>query len=140
MCENKSWPKGERKGEKNMLIKKIIFILITILCLSGCNDSRINYNDAEVRIADWEPKLSSEVGAQEIVIDKNLALEIGDSVIKSTYSEKAYEDTKLVIYDYKNKGIFVVARTPKDESILGNEICVAIDKKDGTILKIWADE
>lgn len=123
-----------------MLIKKIIFILVTILSFSGCTSSHINYDDIELRLADGEPNLNDRTGVQEIVIDKNLALEIGDAAIKSTYSERAYVDTKLIIYDYKNSDIFIVTRSPKDQGIIGNEICVAIDKKNGAILKIWSAE
>lgn len=84
--------------------------------------------------------MDEKTGAQKIIIDKNLALKIGDAIIKSTYSKEGYADTKLIITDYENKDIYVVSRIPKDPAVIGNEISVAISKKDGAVLKIWSGE
>ena len=44
------------------------------------------------------------------------------------------------MYELEDKDVFVVSRIPKGGETLGSDYNVAISKKDGAIIKIWAGE
>lgn len=93
-------------------------------------------------VSDWDIDLDSQVGVptKGFIVDEKLALEIGNAVIKSVYNENILLQTEFVVYELKDKDIFVVSRIPKGDEKLGGDYNVAVNKKNGAILKIWAGE
>ena len=75
---------------------------------------------------------------KNFVITEALALEIGRAVLKDTYGEVFSEET-LTVKEVEKQKFFVVSFTQEGYA-LGGDFNVAINKKDGKILKIWAGE
>lgn len=144
----------KRAAEIACVVLAVYSIILTVIVVRGfsgsCapqkNEAVINetgYEDSgKYRgIVDDMPDLDSTVGAHAIEIDEALALDIGNAVIKSAYGEEAVSinDTEFLVYEVKGKNIFVVSRGPKG-GVLGGDHSVAIDKTDGSILKVWSGE
>jgi len=71
-------------------------------------------------------------------IDEDLAIEIGNAIIKSAFGNNAITETRYIVREVIEKDCFVVTRLPKAD-IAGGDYSVAI-KKNGEILKIWWGE
>jgi hypothetical protein len=72
------------------------------------------------------------------VVTEALALEIGKAVLKHISGEFFYEET-LTVKEVKKQKLFVVSFT-QEGFVLGGDLNVAINKKNGKILKIWGGE
>ena len=71
-------------------------------------------------------------------ITEQLAAEIGNVVLKHTYGEVGLTDTKFAIYEEKGNDAYVVIRYSIYDDFL-NGVGIAIDKEDGSILRIWRE-
>ena len=117
----------EEKGTLMKKIKRIAYLMLACLLLVSCNssDNKINLRD---RVGTYK----------NFVVNETLALEIGRAVLKDTYGEVFFEDT-LMVRDVEKQKLFVVSFV-KEGYVLGGCFSVAINKKDGKILRIWAGE
>ena len=69
-------------------------------------------------------------------IDEELALDIGNAVLRRVYGENVIEDTRFLVGKIAGKDCFIITRLPKNHPALGGEYNVAINAN-GEILKIW---
>lgn len=78
----------------------------------------------------------------KLAIDPRMALDIADSIFEQNFGgEKFYEKHDYFIVDeIENTNIIVVARMLDDTDIDGGGITLALDRKTGKILKVWAGE
>lgn len=134
-------------------------IILSLLCIfivstSGCTNTNTDVIKEDIGmvvnttgefkgiVSNWNFDLKSQIGvpAKGLIVDEKLALEIGNAVIKSVYNENVLLQTKFVVCELEGKDVFVVSRIPKSDETLGGDYNVAISKKDGAIIKIWAGE
>ena len=121
-------------------MKKLLVLVCILGVLSSCypqdytkqnTDEKVFY-DLGSKL--WNngrlEKIETEI---KIEIDKNLALEIGDAVLSAYTGEKS-DNTDLTISFVANQDFYIVSRLHVK---WGGELCVAISKIDGKILKIW---
>jgi len=140
-------------------MKNIIFVLLIGIFIIVCINMRVFFIDTEnTKIAvedigtfnglieDWEININSDIDFVNSVplngfeIDQELALDIGNAVLQSLGGKALLEETEFIVYELKDKNIYVITRVPKDNNILGGDYNVAISKINGTILKIWGGE
>lgn len=129
------------------MMKKIL--LVVLLCcfvfVPSCNinDSKTNIENATRKgTVSWSLDFEKMDYGIDIKIDEDLALEIGDAVLRSHIGEDV-ENMELVICRPQLKDYFVVTRINKPDErghISGNDYNVAINIADGRILKIWPGE
>ena len=109
-------------------IKIIACFILSCLLLVSCGSSsdKIDFKD--------------DIGMyKNFVITEALALEIGRAVLKDTFGEKVFSENTLTVKEVEKQKLFVVSFTQEGYA-LGGDFNVAINKKDGKILKIWAGE
>jgi hypothetical protein len=72
-------------------------------------------------------------------IDEKLAFNIGVVILNWYYGEDKAENlpNRYSVYEPKGEGVFVVCRLPREPG-LGGDHSVAISKKDGSIVRVWA--
>ena len=75
----------------------------------------------------------------DFFVDEKLALEIGTAVLQKVFGEELISNTYFIVREVYGDGFFVVTRLP-DNNVPGADYNVAINKKDGKILKIWMGE
>jgi hypothetical protein len=103
---------------------KIAIIIVIIIVLAVFAIYKINLRDS--------------VGVyKDFVVTEALALEIGKAVLKHICGEEIFYENTLTVKEVKK--FFVVSFTQEGYA-LGGDFNVAINKKDGKILKIWAGE
>ena len=144
--------KNGLEGKGVFIMKKEIVILFIsfFIFINGCKADNGNSEMAPTVdegvfrgvVSYIEVDLNNKDGAvnKDEIINEKLALEIGNSVLKSVYGEDIIDKTRFVVYEIENENIFVVSRLPKGKEFLGGDRNVAIRKTDGAILKIWAGE
>ena len=138
----------------NMNIIILSLLCISMVSISGCANTNADVVKGETGmtvnstgefkgvVSNWNFDLEKQIGvpAKGLIVDEKLALEIGNAVIKSVYNENVLLQTEFVVYELEDKDVFVVSRIPKGGETLGSDYNVAISKKDGAIIKIWAGE
>lgn len=151
-----------RKGYETMKKKVTILLLIIsiVFCASGgCfyiltakNAKAVkDYNMMNVPDkgkfavwADYEFEVESTGGnflsMEKYGITQETALEIANAVLKDIYQEhwrEVYEKTEYYVKYVKKQDMYIVSRAPV--GYVGDGSYVAINKKDGKILRIWFD-
>ena len=76
---------------------------------------------------------------RDFTVSEDLAAEIGEAVLKDVFGDNIVINRQLLVEEYwKNKNYWCVSLSfPK---VPGGAYCVAIDKNNGKILKVWMDE
>lgn len=75
----------------------------------------------------------------ESIMSEELALEIGNAVIKSICREEAFQRLNITyVSTLKNKDVYVVTKAQKWHD--GGGYSVSISKIDGSILRVWIEE
>lgn len=132
----------------------LLLLCISMVLTSGCANTNADVVKGAVDttantigefkgvVSNCDFDLESQTGipAKGLIIDEKLALEIGNAVIKSVYNEDVLLQTEFVVCELEDKDAWVVSRIPKGGETLGGDYNVAISKKDGAIIKIWAGE
>jgi len=80
---------------------------------------------------------------KDFSIDDKLAFEIGSALLKKAFGETTFFDYHFIIIEVLEEDIFIVSALPPAEPNrvpLGGDYNVAINKKDGKIIKIWMGE
>lgn len=137
------------KGGSGMKIKIIVLLMLSmfVIFIGGCINKGDDINqNGEFRgvVEDEYFHLDNDnfgIFPGEFIIDENLALDIGNSIIKSYCSgweDDVLEKTNFIVCEIKERDIFVVYRYYPDS--MGGAHGVAINKNNGAILKIWTDE
>ena len=131
-----------------MSVKKIWIFVLLMLCtlLISCSTEKVNQyeNDSNTHIADYhiDFDLNDKSGLvlQIDSINENLAVAIADAVLAHYCDESLLKETDLIgVASSDDDRAYVVMRQLK-ECTLGGGYYVAIQKKDGAILKVWMDE
>ena len=124
-------------------MKKNIIFIILLLLLTSCN---IAYEDTDIGTFEGVvPKGRFDIDKNNVVlpsgfyVNQELALSIGNAVIKDFSGEKFILESTYIVKEIQDEDIFIVTRFPKKNQ-LGGDINVAIDKRNGCILKIWGGE
>jgi len=88
----------------------------------------------------WELVLEDDFLANTdfVIEDEQLALKIGDAILRSYYGEDAVMNTHLVVQRVASEGCFIVCRYSK-ELIPGGGLNVAF-RYNGEIIRLWIDE
>ena len=125
---------------------KKIWICILIVCsfsiLASCQHDSDIENVTDFGNELWNNGVLEEMYGIDVEIDKDLALKIGDTVLRDYLGEKA-DNMDLMISFVSNQDFYVVSRMPKydpKKGTLGGDISVAISSIDGRILKMWPGE
>ena len=136
-------------------MKNVIVFILCCVCMNflyGCTNIDTNqvsedgFNNSDEGdflgiISDMDLALYVEDNnSKKLVIDDKLALEIGNSVIKSVYGKDVLNKTEFLVYELKGEGVFIVSRIIKGGQTLGGDYNVAIRKETGSIIKIWTGE
>jgi len=130
-------------------MKKLIILLLGGLLLTACASKNISNREYDevpghgkgiLRGVDIDINLNHiTTGTSRISnMSSNLALEIGDAVLKEVFGEDRLSDTIFYVSENNNQDFYIVSRFIED--VVGGGYNVAISKEDGKILKIWADE
>ena len=121
-------------------------ICISMFAISGCSKVSTGISDktdGEFKgvVSNWSIDLNDQNGVsfEKLIVDEQLALEIGNAVIKAVYNEEILTQTSFLVYELEDEDIFIVSRIPK-ESKLGGDYNVAISKSNAAILKVWVGE
>jgi len=88
----------------------------------------------------WEVVLENDflANTEFVIEDEQLALRIGDAIIRSYYGEDAVMNTYIYAKRVASEGCFVVCRYSK-ELIPGGGLNVAF-RYNGEIIRLWIDE
>ncbi len=139
----------EIERNDNMLKKFFsISVIMMILCVILCSCKNKEYIGKNVGIrrmgltnyASEDFKPSSAV--ENFEIDEDLAINIGNSVLKSVYGEDIINSSEYVLAYYEDVGIYKFARIPDNSEAIngmGEDWAVIIRKSDGAILKVWIE-
>lgn len=127
-------------------MKKIWIICILIICslsfLASCQQNSDIENVTDFGDELWNDGVLEEMYGIDVEIDKDLALKIGDTVLRDYLGEKA-DNTDLMISFVSNQDFYVISRGPKydpKKGTVGGGISVAISSIDGRVLKMWPAE
>ena len=88
-------------------------------------------------VENWHIELDYIEGV-DYSITAEVALKIGDAVLEHVFGNKIL-DTVFSVSEISGKNYYVVSRLPNN-LIPGEDYNVAIDKTDGSILKVWVGE
>lgn len=127
-------------------MKKILLVLVSflLLCgLSGCKEKEEQEKYEYMTNKYYTSREEVENGAGIDIpfeMDADLAFEIGKAVLESHFSEEQLEDTHYELNNITAGDVYIVYKSPNGEDILGGGFGVAIDKKDGRILRIWISQ
>lgn len=130
---------------------KKIFISYCIICallFCGCaNQGTGDMNNDVGEIEEIEETVPDNSNLEtnkdsalpsRFVIDEELALEIGNAVLKSFRGEEFMKETEASVREHPDR--FVIYRELKDKRYVGGGMSVSISKKNGQILKIQGYE
>lgn len=134
----------------------LLFCCLLVIFFSGCTniiatqgvdnmlpqDIALDKSVVEWNIEDWGVKIDveSESPFKGFVVDDKLALAIGNAVIEALFGEDFIDKTRPNVYEIKGENMFIIERVYKEPDIIGGDVCVAISKTNGKILKIWGGE
>ena len=82
----------------------------------------------------------NDIAMDEYEITQETALDIGNAVLKDIYQEQwreFFEETEYMVISIEKQDMYIVSRAPV--GYVGDGSYVAINKKDGKILRIWFD-
>lgn len=128
--------------------KKLILILIlesAVIMVSSCNSKEIKndmvkYGAGAYHDKNWNETIGSYQG--EVIPDKEIALEMATAIFNGM--EKSEESEHFVpqsiFFDEKDEIWIVSFGKDSSEMILGGDCSIAMQKKDGKVLRIWFGE
>jgi len=115
--------------------------VITLLSSSIEGDSY--YISVELSNVDGQVlKVNSNGWSTPIVFEmsQELALEIGDVILWHVFHERHLLDTVFIVAELPADNCFIVTRLPRYPVVLGGDVSVAIDSRDGRIIKAFMGE
>ena len=132
--------------EENMKKSLVLITVIIIAVCSACNGNSkentdmIEYETGVYYNKDWEDQVGTY--QDDVIPDRKTAVAIAVQIFKGmNKSTTAQEYTpQFVFYDEKDS-IWVVSFWKETETItFGNDCSIAMQKKDGKVLRIWFGE
>ena len=136
--------------------KLLILFILLIHLLSSCVIHKVPNQTNDVSISTEEAKrneiekgeflgevntgmdLNENTLSYDIELDEKTALDIGDVILKKVFGEKEISISYFFVCEVKDEGYYIITRTPNYD-IPGYSYHVALNKKDGKIINIWAD-
>ncbi len=128
--------------------KKLIFLFITLLSItlfSACgNDKKENdmvkYESGIYYDKNWDETVGTYT--ESVIPDKDTALEVATVIFNGMDKSRGAKEyvPKSVFYDDQDEIWIVSFGKDSDEIILGGDCSIAIQKKDGKVLRIWFGE
>lgn len=143
-------------------MKKVLILLFTIFfsitLFSSCEDDRMVYEDEGTVCEDqgkedvieyksgiyhnknWGESVCTYQGA--VIPDKKTAIEIATAIFNSMKKSNATQKyvPQAVFYDEQDEIWIVSFWRDTNELILGEDCSIAMQKKDGKVLRIWFGE
>ena len=119
----------------------VIAILGIILCLSFSQKGErvVQFEAGSYFDKNWEESIGTYKGA--VIPDKdtamNVAISIFDGMSKS--EEVAEYVVQSIFYDEQDE-IWIVSFWKDSENIIGGDCSIALQKKDGKVIRIWFGE
>lgn len=128
-------------------MKRILLLTIAtiIFICSACNNSgkeasMVKYETGVFHDKNWDEQVGSY--QNEVIPDKETALAIATQIFKSMKkSPAAQEYTPQYVYYDKEDAIWIVSFWKESDAMtLGGDCSIAMQKKDGKVLRIWFGE
>ena len=119
----------------------VIAILGMILCLSCSQKGErvVEFETGSYFDKNWDESIGTYKGA--VIPDKdtamNMAISIFDGMSKS--EEVAEYVVQSIFYDEQDE-IWIVSFWKDSENIIGGDCSIALQKKDGKVIRIWFGE
>ena len=127
-------------------MKKILILVIVIIfvCCSSCNKSKENsmvkYEIGIYYDKNWENPVGTY--QEDVIPDKNTAIAIATQIFNQL-SKNSYMQNwipQVVFFDQEDEIWIVSFWEETDEIIYGDDCSIALQKKDGKVLRIWFGE
>lgn len=129
-------------------MKKTFTLLFTvILCvilLSACKNEKgndmFNYKSGVYHDKNWGDSVGTY--KKDVISDEKCAVAVATEIFNCMEKSKALEEYKpqSVFYDEKDEIWIVSFWKDSDEITLGGDCNIAMQKKDGKVLRIWFGE
>lgn len=123
-------------------------LCVLILCCTffvSCKDrsQELNQVDYEVGIysdKNWEESVGTYQG--DAIPDKETALAVAQGIFQGMEKSQAAEQYRpqVVFYDQEDEIWIVSFWQDSGQTTLGNDCSIALQKKDGKVLRIWFEE
>lgn len=128
--------------------KKLIFLFITLLSItlfSACGNGKkennmVKYESGIYYDKNWDETVGTYT--ESVIPDKDTALEVATVIFNGMDKSRGAKEyvPKSVFYDDQDEIWIVSFGKDSDEIILGGDCSIAIQKKDGKVLRIWFGE
>ena len=129
---------------KNLII--FAFLLIVLIFFVSCKtgkegkvDSNVDFEVGVYYNKDWSNATLTYEG--DAIPNKEVALEVASAVFygfaKDTWQKNHVPST--IFFDEEDE-IWIVSFAENDENVIGGDCSIALQKKDGRILRIWFGE
>ena len=128
--------------------KKLVLILIlafAVILFSSCNskgmkNDMVNYEVGAYHDKNWDETIGSYQG--EVIPDKETALEMAKAIFNGMEKSKESQHfiPQSIFFDEKDEIWIVSFGKDSNEIILGGDCSIAMQKKDGKVLRIWFGE
>lgn len=129
-------------------MKKFICLIVSILFISvlfsSC-DNKVENKDVVYKSGiydnkNWDESIGTYV--MDVIPDEETALKTAEAIFNGMEkSETAQEYVPQSVYYDEQDGIWIISFWQEsDEATLGNDCNIAMQKKDGKVLRIWFGE
>ena len=128
--------------------KKLIFLFITLLSItlfSACGNGKkennmVKYESGIYYDKNWDETVGTYT--ESVIPDKDTALEVATVIFNGMDKSRGAKEyvPNSVFYDDQDEIWIVSFGKDSDEIILGGDCSIAIQKKDGKVLRIWFGE
>lgn len=130
----------EEKMKKIFIIVLIMSFCICTACNNGKEEQTVKYQTGIFYDKNWEETVGTYNG--DVIPDEQTAVSVATQIFNAMEKE-SYTDqfiAKSVFYDEQDS-IWIVSFWEKsNEMTLGNDCNIAMQKKDGKVLRIWFGE
>jgi len=134
-----------KEYDMKKLIVLIIVIFISMACLSACENkgkenSMAEYKSGIYHDKNWNESIGSHKGVA--IPDKETALEIAKAIFNGMEKSKDVQEytPQSVFFDEQDEIWIVSFWKDTDKITLGGDCSIAMQKKDGKVLRIWYGE
>ena len=124
----------------------VIAIVLGIIACFVCSSSKkgndmIKYETGIFHDKNWEEITGTYKGAS-IIPNEKVALRVAETIFDGMKKSEAVQDyvAQSVFYDNQDEIWIVTFWNNSDQTTLGGDCNIAIQKKDGKVLRIWFGE
>ncbi len=130
-------------------MKRTLVVILTVLSMiscSACGNSQkendmINYESGSFYDKNWSDPIGT-YGGKAVIPDKETALKIATAIFDGMEKSKEAQgyEPQSVFYDYQDEIWIVSFWKNSNQLSLGGDCNIALQKKDGKVLRIWFGE